>query len=86
MGPIEEFPADMTQQSNRIDQAADSQEPKLVASLTDARQHRHLYIYYRRNAFDAMLCVHRHFAAGRLTMDDVTALQRQISLACDTAG
>lgn len=76
----------MTQNSNRLETAAGSQEPKLVASLTDARLHRHVYVYYRRNAFQAMSSVHRHFADGRLTMADVHQLLSQIQQSCDMAG
>ncbi len=76
----------MSHELDRFNRWGESDEPKLVSSVTDQRHHRHIYIYYRRNAYDTIRRIHRHVADGRLTFDEARSLQRQVTEACGLAG
>ena len=78
--------ATMSQELDRFGRWAEFDEPMLVTSLTDRRQHHHVYIYYRRNAFDTIRCIHRHAADGRYTFDEAKKLLRRINHDCGLAG
>lgn len=61
-------------------------EPKLVSEVIDARRHHHVYVFYRRNAFETIRRINRHLADGRLTFDEARQLRRQVTEACGLAG
>ena len=63
-----------------------SGEPKLMSEVTDVRRHHHIYIFFRRNAFDTIRRINRHLADGRFTYEEARNLRRQVTEACDLAG